>query len=168
MTDDLGTFTDAETVQIERIVPGPIERVWDYLTKADKLKTWIAVGEIEERVGATVTLSQDSDELPYRADHVFRGVVTACDPPHLLAWSMDDDGPPSEVSFQLEPAGDQVKLTLTHRRIPPGYLAKTAAGWHVLLHFMVSHMTGQKAQPFEDIFGPLDQAYEAQLAAAGN
>ncbi len=38
---DLGTIVDAHTVRFERLLPGAIERVWDYLTKPEPfLPVW--------------------------------------------------------------------------------------------------------------------------------
>ena len=32
------------TVRFERLLPGPIERVWEYLTDSDRRATWLAAG----------------------------------------------------------------------------------------------------------------------------
>ena len=40
--DRLGVVTAPRTVRIERILPGPVERVWAYLTESDKRKKWLA------------------------------------------------------------------------------------------------------------------------------
>ena len=48
---DYGVVTDAGTVRLERILPGPIERVWSYLTESEKRGQWFAAGEMELRVG---------------------------------------------------------------------------------------------------------------------
>ncbi len=32
-----GTIVDGRAVRFERLLPGPIERVWQYLTSADRL-----------------------------------------------------------------------------------------------------------------------------------
>ena len=40
--NDLATATATDTVRLERLLPGPIERVWAYLTEPDKRATWFA------------------------------------------------------------------------------------------------------------------------------
>ena len=53
MTDtaDRGTITEAGTIRFERLLPGPIERVWAYLTESDKRAKWLAAGDMDLRPG---------------------------------------------------------------------------------------------------------------------
>ena len=46
-----GERIDETTVRFERMLPGPIERVWEYLTDAEKRATWLCGGETESQVG---------------------------------------------------------------------------------------------------------------------
>ncbi|MBB3059863.1 uncharacterized protein YndB with AHSA1/START domain [Microbulbifer rhizosphaerae] len=34
--EDYGVMTAADTLRIERLLPGPLERVWQYLVDSDK------------------------------------------------------------------------------------------------------------------------------------
>jgi len=56
MMNDLGVMTAPRTVRIERALPGPIERVWAYLTEPDKRGAWLAGGPIELKEGGKVRL----------------------------------------------------------------------------------------------------------------
>lgn len=87
MTDPEKKEERKDAVQLERLVPGPIERVWEELTHPDHLGTWLGADE---------------------------GVVTHCDPPQRLSYTGNDNA--SEVTVELEPRGDDVLLRLTHRR----------------------------------------------------
>lgn len=90
--NEYGVVTQPGTVRLERLLPGPIERVWDYLTDSKKRGTWFASGPIELRVGGKVELKfhhadlSAEKEIPERfkekcAGNVrMNGVVTACDP----------------------------------------------------------------------------------------
>src|SRR5688572_17308230 len=49
--DDYGVVTAPDTVRIERLLPGPIQRVWDYLTESELRGKWFASGELDARVG---------------------------------------------------------------------------------------------------------------------
>ena len=40
--DRNGTLLNPQTLQFQRLLPGPIERVWDYLTDAEKEKNGFA------------------------------------------------------------------------------------------------------------------------------
>ena len=55
--DDYGIATAPDAVRIERLRPGPIERVWDYLVDPRLRATWLAAGAFEPRVGGTVELA---------------------------------------------------------------------------------------------------------------
>jgi len=55
------------TVRLERMLPGPIERVWAYLTESDLRGQWLATGAMDLRVGGKVELVWRNDELSGRA-----------------------------------------------------------------------------------------------------
>ena len=50
--DAYGVLTEPATLTIQRMLPGPIERVWAYLTESDLRRKWLAAGEMEMKVGA--------------------------------------------------------------------------------------------------------------------
>ena len=54
---EYGVVTEAGAVRFERLLPGPIERVWAYLTDPNERATWLAAGPMELRVGGPVELS---------------------------------------------------------------------------------------------------------------
>jgi uncharacterized protein YndB with AHSA1/START domain len=53
---EYGIVTEAGAVRFERLLPGPIEHVWAYLTQSDKRGTWLAAGPMDARVGGRVDL----------------------------------------------------------------------------------------------------------------
>ena len=141
---DYGVITEAATVRFERLLPGPIERVWEYLTQADKRATWFAGGEMELRRGGKVELrfrhadiAQPGEVPPekYRKVHeegmTSYGEITRCEPPRLLSFVWGKDG---EVTFELFPRGKEVLLQLTHSRLPDKTtLLSVSGGWHTHL-----------------------------------
>ena len=58
------TMVEPGTVKMERLLPGPVERVWAYLTESDKRATWLAAGEFDLRIGGEIRLEFDNDKLP--------------------------------------------------------------------------------------------------------
>ena len=42
------TMPAPATVRIERILPGPVERIWAYITDSDKRRKWFAEGPMVE------------------------------------------------------------------------------------------------------------------------
>ena len=54
--DQPGKFTSPAEIRIVRTLPGPIERIWEYLTDSEKRARWFASGPMEQRVGGKVRL----------------------------------------------------------------------------------------------------------------
>ena len=64
MNDDArSTLIKPSTIRFERLLPGPLERVWAYLTESKKRATWLAGGEFDLRVGGRIELIFDNDSL---------------------------------------------------------------------------------------------------------
>jgi uncharacterized protein YndB with AHSA1/START domain len=174
-----GVVVAPGTIRFERLLPGPIERVWAYLTESDKRGTWLASGEMEPRAGGSVelrflhaSLSTKTAPVPerfkkYAAGHVSRHRVTRFEPPHVLSFTWGDgaDGS-SEVTFELSPHGDKVMLVLTHRRLAAGAaMAGTAGGWHTHLRVLAYRLDNREPPAFWSIFAETDGVYEKRQAA---
>jgi uncharacterized protein YndB with AHSA1/START domain len=54
-----GKFIGDDTVQFERLLPGPIDVVWEYLTVPDRVASWLAHADIEPRTGGAASLQWD-------------------------------------------------------------------------------------------------------------
>lgn len=177
---DYGKATSRDTVQIERLLPGPIERVWDYLTDSEKRGKWLASGEMELRVGGKVqlhflhsSLTPHLEPTPERFKNMecgvgFEGVVTHCEPPRLLAYTWGGDT--SEVKFELAPQGDKVLLVITHTRLRDrDEQTLVATGWHTHLGILEDNLGGETPRPFWSTFGRVENDYKrlfAEQAAA--
>ena len=61
--DAYGALSEPSTLTIQRLLPGPIERVWAYLTDSDLRRTWLAAGEMDMKIGAPFELVWRNDEL---------------------------------------------------------------------------------------------------------
>ncbi len=174
MTDDHGVRTAADTVRIERLLPGPIERLWAYLTESDKRAQWMAAGDMTLSPGGPVELvfrHQDfaavDDPVPekYRSasgEHRLRGRITACEPPHVLAYTWDAH---SEVRFELHPRGGQVLLEITHARLPDvDEVLSVSAGWHAHLAILRARLEGRAlTEGFWALHTRLEAEYAARL-----
>ena len=117
-------LTEPATLTIQRLLPGPIERVWAYLTESDLRRKWLAAGEMEMKVGAPFELVWRNDELTdppgqrppgFSDEHRMQSRITELDPPRKLSFTWEGSG---DVSFELEPKGNEVLLTVIHRRLP--------------------------------------------------
>lgn len=172
-----GTRVAPDTVRLQRSLPGPIERVWHYLTDSEARGQWLARGPMALRVGGEValefrhdTLSDQSAPTPERyrtADGAHRqsGHVTACEPPHLLAHTWGEaDGSASEVRFELEPQGDRVLLTITHRRLTGrDTLISVASGWHAHVGILLDRLEGRAPGNFWIAHEALEAEYALRL-----
>jgi len=141
--DGYGRFLDRDVLRHERVLPGTVEEVWEHLTQPEWLAGWLAPGEIEPRVGGAVSFRWQEVSGGTAA----LGIVTVWDPPGRLAYSWQETASGSEVTFELEPAGeDRVLLRLTHRRMPWGEALGFAHGWHACLDALVAQLDGQSAE----------------------
>lgn len=172
-----GEVLDAATVRFERLLPGPIERVWSYLVDADKRARWLCGGETELRVDGRVDLvfqnarlsGQQDIERPEKYKDmpekvVFSGTVTRCEPPHILAHTWDYEDTASHVCYELKEEGDQVRLVLTHSRLTGrDEMQSVCGGWHTHLDILVDVLQGREPQPFWKVHTALEAEYEQRL-----
>ncbi len=174
MSDD-GTNPTPDSIRFERLLPGPIERVWRYLTESDARGSWLAEGEMELSPGSPFTLyffhdrlSPVKEPIPEKYRMEFEGgctlkcQVTHVDPPHRLSFTW---GGESEVSFELLPKGDKVLLVLTHRLLDPDQMVSVAAGWHTHLDILVDHAEGRDPQPFWSTHALHEERYSGRTVA---
>ena len=167
-----GVFTEPATLKIERLLPGPIERVWAYLTQSDLRRQWLAAGDMEMRVGAPFELvwrNHELSDLPGERPPEFpeeirmQSEITELDPPRKLAITWGGAG---DVSFELHKQGKDVLLTLIHRRVPDrDTLLNVSAGWHMHLDILVARANGRKPAPFWDGWSRLKKEYYRRLPA---
>lgn len=135
-----GEIIAESAVRFERLLSGPMERAWEFLTDTTRLSEWYGEGHIEQREGGAVTLM---------GGHI-RGVVTIWQPMRALGytWNVLAPGetvsawPVSYVEFVLAEDKD-IKLTLTHRPIPQAMQKQTAMGWHTFLDLAEAGLRGQ-------------------------
>ncbi|HEY5817507.1 MAG TPA: SRPBCC family protein [Mesorhizobium sp.] len=165
-----GVLTQADTLKIERLLPGPIDRIWDYLTDSDLRRQWLASGEMERMTGAPFELVWRNDELTAPSEHRPDGFpqeqrmqseILEFDPPHRLSFTWSGGG---DVTFELQPKGRQVLLTLVHRRLADrATMLSISAGWHMHLDILAARATGNEPAPFWDGWSRLKQEYEKRM-----
>jgi uncharacterized protein YndB with AHSA1/START domain len=174
--DAYGTAIAADTVRLERLLPGPVERVWSYLTDPELRALWFAGGSMALRVGGPVALEFHNNALtpdddppppefagaaePYR----MHGIVTLCDPPYRLGYTWSEEsGHPSEVRFELAPQGRQVRLVITHTRLTSsGLMLGVSAGWHTHVAILIARLSGHEPPKFWRTFTRLRAEYAAR------
>ena len=170
--DAYGTLIEPTTLKIQRLLPGPIERIWAYLTDSDLRRKWLAAGAMEMKVGAPVEFVWRNGELndppsPRPADfpeeHRMQSRITELDPMRKLSIAWNNSG---DVTFELEPKGQGVLLTVIHRRLPDrSTLLKVGAGWHMHLDVLVARASGKEPAPFWEGWSSLRDEYDRRLPA---
>jgi uncharacterized protein YndB with AHSA1/START domain len=170
--DPYGVLIEPDTMKLERLLPGPIERVWTYLAESDLRSQWLAAGDMPMKIDASFELVWRNDTLshpPSRRPEGFSEVqrmqsrIVELDPPHRLTISWGGSG---SVSFDLETRGKDVLLTVIHRRMPDRAAALMfGAGWHMHLDTLVARINGQPAQPFWEGWTRLKTEYGRVLPA---
>jgi uncharacterized protein YndB with AHSA1/START domain len=173
-----GEWTAPGEARFVRLLPGPIERVWDYLTNGEKRAKWFAGGPMELRVGGKVdllfrhsNLSPD-EEPPEKYREVqdpgvnMTGEITQCEPPRLLGFTWEGDTPDakSEVIFQLTPIGEDVELVLTHRRLgSDAERVNISGGWQIHTAILDAILSGSTPPPLWAAFSDLETFYGKRL-----
>jgi uncharacterized protein YndB with AHSA1/START domain len=165
--DDYGQLIAPATVKMERLLPGPIERVWAYLTESDLRRRWLASGDMKLEPGATFELVWRNDELTdppgtrpadKSKENRAKGRIIEVDPPHRLVYSWEGVG---EVALDLRREGEKVLLTLVHSRLPDrGHVLGVSAGWHAHLDVLAARLNDTKPAPFWDALTRLRAEYE--------
>jgi uncharacterized protein YndB with AHSA1/START domain len=120
------------------------EKVWEALTSAEFSRRYFfgnAV-EVDLRVGGAYIV-----RTPDGALHI-SGEVIECDPPNKLTITFNVNWPelieklgPTLVTYEIEPAGDAVKLTLIQshdRPLSDDILSGGRAGWPAILSSLKS------------------------------
>lgn len=142
------TLLKTPGVRLERLLPGPIERVWEHLTNTGLLVAWFGEkSSIEPRQGGAVRLM----------DGHIRGTVTQWHPPKKLAYTWNVFGPSdppdaesaypeSYLTLTLESRGDQVLLVLDHLPVLERFEKQNAMGWHTFLDILADTLAGHNVR----------------------
>jgi uncharacterized protein YndB with AHSA1/START domain len=168
--DGYGQLDGPETLTIQRLLPGPIERVWAYLTESDLRRLWLASGDMVLEAGAPFRLVWRNDELTdppgarpgeFGEELSMESRIIACSPPHELAFTWGD----GDVTMTLAAQGGKVLLTVVHRRIAarPSRLM-IGAGWHAHLDILGARLAGvTPPAPYWDSWTRLRGEYDRRF-----
>jgi uncharacterized protein YndB with AHSA1/START domain len=171
--DALAERIAPDAIRLERLLPGPLERVWAFLTQADQRARWLAGGEWELRPGGRIELIFDHarlqhEPLPARYRDVpmtFTGKVLRVEPPRLLeiTWA-EVDGSASEVCFELQARGPRVALIITHRKVANREeLLSVSSGWDVHVGILDDVLQARTPRGFWSNHDRLEQEYSRRF-----
>ena len=122
------------------------EKLWDALTRSEFTRQYWFDTELRSdwKVGSPFCLVKDGRSA-------VEGEVLIADPPNRLAYSWDvvKDGAAREqtsrVTFDIEPRGRVVKLTVTNDNLGPKKLRDISGGWPMVIASLKSFLeTGRE------------------------
>lgn len=158
--NDLATIDERNTLVLVRDLPGPIDRVWAFLTDPKFLERWFSDGVVADQVGGEVRFGMGAE-----------GHITAYEPPHILEYTWNEPnksrGPvlDSLVRWELAAAGSRVRLTLTHARLSESEAILHGAGWHAFLDRLSASLNGSEPpeimERIAQLRGPYSERYGA-------
>ena len=169
--ESLGKMIAPDTLRFERRLRGPIDRVWAYLTESEKRGKWLAKGEMKLVEGSSFSmhflhreLSPEAGSAPEKykgmeeGGHSFTGTVLRVDAPRLLSFTFEGE---SYVTIELEAVGEEVLLTLTHRKLPtdPESRLSVLAGWHTHLRILQANLDGTPPPNFWKLDTQMEERY---------
>ena len=175
MKEDFGTQLENGSLRFERILPGPVDRVWEYLVDPEKRALWFAGGTMGEKPGDEFRWDFDIDKvshesLPEEWSHMAEGVqaharIVAIEPPHLLVVVGIEDT--QEIRFELSSTGTRVRLVLIQQP-PADYagLISTAAGWQACLGVLLDRLSGREPRGFWSERAMAEDHYRTVLSSA--
>jgi uncharacterized protein YndB with AHSA1/START domain len=175
---DYGRVTDDGGVRFERVLPAPVERVWEYLVDSGLRRQWFAQGDMELRPGGAMKLAFRNSELAPAGEEIpdkYRpyegmettGEIVAAERPHRLVFLWhEDNGLATEVSWELTPQDGKTLFVLTHRRLPNrAMLVDVSGGWHLHLDVLAQVLAGRPRGPFWPRNASLAEEYETRTPA---
>jgi uncharacterized protein YndB with AHSA1/START domain len=156
-------------IRIERLLPGPIERVWSYIVEPDKRALWFAGGAFEQRVGGKGEFVFDHRNLSHEptpeAWKMMEGFVSPMwvvriEPPRELVLGWNEGERTFELAFELTPQGEKVLLVLKQSPAKtPEDLSNYGCGWHVHLDTLQDRLEGKTPRGFWSNFDKRQKEY---------
>ena len=170
--DAYGELIEPTTLKIQRLLPGPIERIWAYLTDSELRRKWLAAGAMEMKVGAPVEFVWRNGELndpptarpaDFPEEHRMQSRITES----IRRASFPSPGTTAATSrLNWSQRGKGVLLTVIHRRLPDrSTMLKVSAGWHMHLDVLVARASGNEPAPFWEGWSRLRDEYDRRLPA---
>lgn len=129
------------SVRLTRRYPHPIEKVWLAVSRPEHLAAWFPASvtladDSALRIGSEIRFGEPMEGLP-----ALTGVVTDCDPPHLLAFTWDTD----HLRFELASTDDGAELVLLHTFDDQAGAASFASGWEGCIDALSADLAGRPA-----------------------
>jgi uncharacterized protein YndB with AHSA1/START domain len=126
-------------ISFERHLAHPVDRVWDALTRPDRLIAWWGAADVELAEGGRFNVRWlNTDEEGNAAE--LHATIAKLEPQRLLVLDGDMHG---RLRWELTPDGDGTMLSFRSTvELEPEFLTKVPAGWHFHLDALQRHLEG--------------------------
>jgi uncharacterized protein YndB with AHSA1/START domain len=143
MDGELVRDGESYVLRFERVLPHPIDRVWQAITEPAGLAAWFPHSvELELRVGGKVVFITDPDFDVDPELLASSGEVVELDPNRRFAFTWGND----LLRFELSPTTGGCRLVFTHRLPHRAAVNRTLSGWSVCLDGLVASLGGEPNQ----------------------
>lgn len=142
LSDHYGSFRkrgELYDIVFERLLPYPVEKVWQAVTEPEKLALWFGgPAEVDLKVGGKIRLGLLMTTV--------EGVITRLEKEKLLEYTWGED---NTVRWELYKFNENCcSLVFTETLVPGSYLPDAAPGWHGYLDFLEMVLAGDKVPVF--------------------
>jgi uncharacterized protein YndB with AHSA1/START domain len=154
-----GTIEEVDgryALRFERRLGHPVEKVWDAITRPERITEWFGEGEVELDLVEGGTFRIRTTGPPELVEAIIaeagdvalvsHDTVLRVDPPYLFEHTFGSD-PGSIARWELQRDGDGTLLRLTHTE-PPGFNIVNAprdlGGWHTVLDRLAGVVDGRQ------------------------
>jgi uncharacterized protein YndB with AHSA1/START domain len=147
-------------IRIARLFPHAPGKLWEALTKPEKLVQWLAPGKIELCQGGAARLAFADSGI------AIDSTVTEIRPPNVIAYSWSSPGEPERpLRFESRIVPGATELTLSVKIPANEDAARTAAGFEAHLEMLAAALEDVPIKfPFQQ-FKAMRESYKAALAA---
>lgn len=122
------------TIEIEREVKQPSDRVWSALTSEKEIETWMEYPtSFEAKLGGKVLIN-------FSEDDPLKGVVCEFEAPKTIAFTWNN----SIIRWQLENVKGGTLIKLGHYGVEQQFLVGVAAGWQCFVDNLDNYVNGEK------------------------
>lgn len=142
---------DDTVVSFPRVLPYPVEKVWEAITDPEMLAQWTpyTADRNLSRTGDAVITMLTEDGAPEMSLPVTVHVVET-------ARRLEHEWGPDELVWDLTSVEDGTRVVLTQRSRAEGMASALAAGWHLCFDVLDALLAGE---PFGPVVGERAREY---------
>jgi len=158
------------TLVFQRVLPHPLEVVWQALTDPKQLSSWYMMRvSVDGRPGGSIDFSGGPGDF-----HI-RGRILQWDPPFVFEyeWKVSPrqgmpNGEDALVRWELIREGPNTLLTLTHKNVTRPTASGIAPAMHVLLDRLAAKLDGRPMPDMKQRFAEVQANYPAREIEGAN